>query len=94
MYRQVDGGGTDLCFLLEISSSGASYIDVGGTQIWRTLLKFEQYVWVSFMSEFHEVKCPEHIGRVAGNGWILIGVVLEFPQVGENSFLILFQCKK
>ena len=23
---------------------------------------------VSFMSEFHEVKCPEHIGRVAGNG--------------------------
>ena len=23
---------------------------------------------VSFMSEFHEVKCPDHIGRVAGNG--------------------------
>ena len=23
---------------------------------------------VSFMSEFHEVKCPDHNGRVAGNG--------------------------
>ena len=34
------------------------------------------------MSEFHEVKCPDHIGRVAGNGWILIGVVLELPPGG------------
>ena len=32
----------------------------------------ERYSWldyfVSFMSEFHEVKCPDQIGRVSGNG--------------------------
>ena len=40
---------------------------------------------VSFMTEFHEVKCPDHMGRVAGFGKILIRVALEFPQVGNSG---------
>ena len=39
---------------------------------------------VSFLTEFHEVKCPDHIGRVAGKGKILIGDALKFPQVGKS----------
>ena len=45
--------------------------------------------FVSFMTEFHEVKCPDQIGRVSGCGLISIGGVLEFPQVGENSLRLL-----
>ena len=42
---------------------------------------------VSFMAEFHEVWCPEDIGRVAGFGISRSGLVLSLPPtyVGEES---------
>ena len=45
------------------------------------------------MSEFHEVKCPEQIGRVSGYGRFPSILIIEFPPpwVGEVSVTMLFR---
>ena len=38
------------------------------------------------MSEFHEVECPEHIGRVSGCGRIPSILLIEFPPLMWGMF--------
>ena len=71
----------NLSLSLSLSLSLFPFWVCGGTHAF-----FDTGYSVSFMTEFHEVECPDPIGRVAGSGRIASGQIFKFPPLmwGES----------